>query len=307
MKKIVITGGAGFIGSHVAEASCRLETQPEVVVFDNLRSGKQANLDRLSRYPNLSFHRGSVENLPELEAVCQGADCIFHLAAMVSVNESLERPLECVDLNVRGTLNVISAARKQAVPRIVFSSSCAVYGDEPEQPKIETHRPAPLTPYGVTKLDGEFYLEMALREYGIATTSLRYFNVFGPHQDPRSQYAAAVPIFLERARRGEALTIFGDGKQTRDFIYVEDVAAANLWVAQRPELTGIYNVATGHTVTILELATMIRDLTGSKSPIEHAPPRSGDIRDSWSDPGKLFGTGFRPQHTLETGLKTLTS
>lgn len=305
MQKIVITGGAGFIGSHLAEASCKLESQPEVVVLDNLRSGRQANLDRLSRYKNFSFHRGSVEDLPELERVCQGADCIFHLAAMVSVNESLEKPLECVDINVRGTLNVVFAARKQAVRRIVFSSTCAVYGDEPEQPKSETHRPAPLTPYGITKLDGEFYLDMALREYGISTTSLRYFNVFGPYQDPKSQYAAAVPIFWERARSGKALTIFGDGQQTRDFIHVQDVAAANLWVAHRPELTGVFNVATGNTVTILELATMIRDLTHSTSRIEHAPPRPGDIRDSSSDPSKLLQTGFRPEYTLEKGLKAL--
>lgn len=302
MNKIVVTGGAGFIGSHLAEACCQLPSQPEVVVYDNLRSGKQSNLDRLAVYPNFRYASGSILEREPLNAALEGADCVFHLAAMISVSESLLLPQECVDINVSGTLHLIEAARRHRVPKIVFSSSAAVYGEEPEQPKRESHRPAPLTPYGITKLDGEFYLDMARREYGISTTSLRYFNVFGPFQDPTSAYAAAVPIFARRARLGENITIYGDGLQTRDFIYVKDVVLANLWAAQHPELVGTYNVATGTTTTILQLAQRICEITGSTSQILHEAARPGDIRDSWADPGRLNSTGFRARYSLETGL-----
>ena len=186
---------------------------------------------------------------------------------------------------------------------MVLSSSAAIYGDEPELPKHEKLRPCPQTPYGITKLDGEYYLEMYRKEHGISTVSLRYFNVFGPHQDPNSQYAAAVPVFIQKALTGETIGIFGDGLQTRDFVYVEDVVAANLWVAQHPELHGIFNVANGSTGTILELAQTIRELLGSESQIQHLEPRPGDIRASWCDPSKLFATGFKPRFDLASGLR----
>lgn len=302
MKKIVVTGGAGFIGSHLAEACCQLPSNPQVWVLDNLRTGRQANLDRILVHPNVHWVRGSITDTEVVDQVCQGADWIFHLAAMVSVPESLLAPRECVELNVNGTLNLLDSARRHGVSRVVLSSSAAIYGDDPELPKHEKLRPAPQTPYGITKLDGEYYLEMYRQQYGLPTVSLRYFNVYGPHQDPNSQYAAAVPIFVQRARDGQAIKIFGDGLQTRDFIYVADVVAANLWVAQHSDLHGVFNVATGKTVSILELATTIRDLLGSASGIEHDQPRPGDIRASWSDPAKLFATGFRPKFDLEKGL-----
>ncbi|MBS2034658.1 NAD-dependent epimerase/dehydratase family protein [bacterium] len=302
-QKIVITGGAGFIGSHLADACCRLPGQPEVVVLDNLRSGRRANLERNQHHSNFRWVEGSICDAPLVEQVCAGADWIFHLAAMISVPESLLNPRECVELNVNGTLNVLEAARKHGAKKVVLSSSAAIYGDDPELPKHEKLRPAPQTPYGITKLDGEYYLEMYRREYALPTVSLRYFNVFGPHQDPTSQYAAAVPIFIKKALAGETIGIFGDGQQTRDFVYVADVAAANLWVAQHSDLSGVFNVATGSTVTILELAQTIRTLLGSTSTIQHLDPRPGDIRASWSDPGKLFSTGFRPSHDLASGLK----
>lgn len=300
--KVVVTGGAGFIGSHLAEACCRQGADWEVVILDNLRTGRQANLDRLAGYGNLRFVSGSVVDAATVAEVCQGAAWIFHLAAMVSVPESLLKPRECLDINVIGLLNVLEAAREHG-SRVVFSSSAAVYGDDPILPKREDLRPAPQTPYGITKLDGEYYLEMFRREYGVSTVSLRYFNVFGPYQDPRSQYAAAVPVFVERAMMGRTIGIYGDGLQTRDFVFVEDVVAANLWVAQRPELFGSFNVATGQTVTILELAQTIRDLAGTAVAIEHLEPRAGDIRASWSDPGKIFSTGYRPKTSLLEGLK----
>ena len=303
MNKIVITGGAGFIGSHLADACCQLPQKPEVIVLDNLRTGRRANLDRNQHHLNFSWIEGSICDAELVEQVCTGADWIFHLAAMISVPESLIRPLECVDLNVRGTINVLEAARKHRVKKVVLSSSAAIYGDEPELPKHELMRPAPQTPYGITKLDGEYYLEMYRKNYGISTVSLRYFNVYGPHQDPNSQYAAAVPAFIQRAITGQPIQIFGDGQQTRDFVYVGDVAAANLWVASHSDLHGIYNVATGTTVTILQLAESIRGLLNSSSPIQHQEPRPGDIRASWSDPGKLMATGFKPSYDLTSGLR----
>ena len=303
MKKIVITGGAGFIGSHLSDACCKLPGEPEVVVLDNLRSGSAANLARNRHHSNFRWIEGSVCDADLVRKTCAQADCIFHLAAMISVPESLLKPHECVELNVYGTLNVLEAARKGGASKVVLSSSAAVYGDDPELPKHENLRPCPQTPYGITKLDGEYYLEMYRKEYGVSTVSLRYFNVFGPYQDPNSQYAAAVPVFIQKALAGEAIGIFGDGQQTRDFVYVEDVAAANLWVAQHHERHGVFNVATGSTVTILELAETIRDLVGSGSKIQHLDPRPGDIRASWCNPGKLFATGFKPRFDLASGLR----
>lgn len=303
MKKIVVTGGAGFIGSHLADACCRLPGHPQVVILDNLRTGRQSNLERILHHSNLAWVQGSITDPAAVDEVCRGTDCIFHLAAMVSVPESLLSPLECVDINVNGTLHLLEAARRHGVKKMVLSSSAAIYGDDPELPKHERLRPAPQTPYGITKLDGEYYLEMARQQYGISTVSLRYFNVYGPYQDPKSQYAAAVPIFIEQALQHQAISIYGDGLQTRDFVFVGDVVAANLWVGQRAELHGVFNVATGTTITILELAQTICNIVGSTSPIEHLAPRPGDIRASWSDPSKLMATGFRTGYDLQNGLQ----
>ena len=307
-KRIAITGGAGFIGHHLAQACAQLPGAPQVVVVDNFRSGRQANWERLAGFSNIELAQGSITEGDWLCEVLTGVDWVFHLAALVSVPESLLKPRECVDINVVGTLNVLEAARKGGACKVVLSSSAAIYGDDPELPKHEGLSPCPLTPYGITKLDGEYYLKMYHREYGLSTVSLRYFNVYGPHQDPASQYAAAVPIFATRAIAGKPITIFGDGGQTRDFIFVEDVAAANLWVAQHSEIHGTYNVATGKTVTILELAQTIKKAVNSSSELVFEGPRPGDIRASWSDPARLFATGFRPRYSLAEGLqKTLAS
>jgi UDP-glucose 4-epimerase len=297
--KVLITGGAGFIGSHIARYF--LEAGHEVVVLDSLRSGR-CNVDESI------LTRGSVTDYELVDRLMAGVRHVFHLAALVSVPESLEKPHECVDINVQGTLNVLRAARRHGVEKVVLSSSAAVYGDDPELPKRESMRPAPKTPYAVTKLDGEYYLAMAAAEWGVPTVSLRYFNVYGPGQDPASQYAAAVPIFVQRARQGERITIFGDGSQTRDFIHVRDVVAANVLAASRPDLTGVYNVARGESLTILELARKIVALMGSSSEIVHGPERPGDIRHSLADVTRLRQTGFTPTVTLEVGLReTLTA
>ena len=303
VKKVMVTGGAGFIGSHIAEHFCSLPEDVEVVVLDNFRSGHQRNLKAYETRGRLQFVEGSVTDRELVERTAAGCDYIFHLAAMISVPESLERPYECVELNVNGTLSVLDAARKQGVKKVVLSSSAAIYGDDPTLPKLESMRPAPKTPYGITKLDGEYYLEMYRQEYGVPTTSLRYFNVFGPRQDPKSQYAAAVPIFIHRAVRGDDITIFGDGKQTRDFVFVKDVVAANVLAASTPAMHGVYNVAGGETVTILQLAESIVAEVGSKSKIIHGPERPGDIRDSWADTTRIRGQGFVPQTSLSKGVQ----
>ncbi len=291
--KVLITGGAGFIGSHLARH--HLEAGHEVVVLDSLRSGR-CNIEESL------LTRGSVTDFDLVDRLMAGVQSVFHLAALVSVPESLEKPHECVDINVHGTLNVLRAARRHGVQKVVLSSSAAVYGDEPELPKRESMRPAPKTPYAITKLDGEYYLAMAAAEWGVPTVSLRYFNVYGPGQDPASQYAAAVPIFVKRARAGQSITIFGDGGQTRDFIHVRDVVTANVLAATRPDMAGVYNVARGESLPILELARKIVTLLGSSSPIVHGPERPGDIRHSLADVSRLRESGFAPTVALEDGL-----
>ncbi|MEW6281863.1 MAG: SDR family NAD(P)-dependent oxidoreductase [Candidatus Eremiobacterota bacterium] len=295
--KVLVTGGAGFIGSHIAAHF--LSQGAEVVVLDSFRSGSRRNLEEL---PGARLVEASVTDPGAVLSAARGADYVFHLAAMVSVPESLEKPEECVDINVVGTLNVLRAARSHGCRKVVLSSSAAVYGDDPELPKRESMRPCPRTPYGITKLDGEYYLEMARTEWGVPTVSLRYFNVYGPRQDPRSQYAAAIPTFASRALKGEDVSIYGDGLQTRDFIYVRDVVAANVLAATNSAMWGTFNVAGGKAVTILELAREIVRRVGSPSRILHGPERPGDIRHSVADVGRIRGFGFEPEIALREGL-----
>lgn len=294
--KVLITGGCGFIGSHIAEHCCAQGA--EVTVLDSLRSGFRHNLDGLA----VNLVEASVTERDVVMRACEGVDYIFHLAAMISVPESLEKPHECVDINVTGTLNVLEAARQQGAKKVVLSSSAAIYGDDPSLPKTEDMRPAPKTPYGITKLDGEYYLEMYRQEYGLGTASLRYFNVFGPRQDPKSQYAAAVPIFIHRAVRNQDITIYGDGGQTRDFVYVKDVVAANWLAATNPIVHGVFNVARGEKMTIQELAETIIETVGSSSRIINGPERPGDIRHSLASTGRLKTFGFAPATDLKAGL-----
>jgi UDP-glucose 4-epimerase len=293
--KILVTGGAGFIGSHVVEA---WQGKADVVVLDDLRTGHAKNLEGL----DCRWIRGSVCDRSAVEAAVEGADCVVHLAALVSVPESMERPREAVDINVTGLLNVLEAAKAAKVKRLVFASSAAVYGENPQQPKVETLIPDPRSPYAITKLDGEYYCDLYAREGWLSTACLRFFNVFGPRQDPRSPYAAAVPIFFEKAVAGEPITIHGDGGQTRDFIYVEDIVAAISFLSESA-VEGVFNAGYGSAMTILELVETIRRLTGSSSPVVHAGPRAGDIRHSTSDPGKLRRAGWNPTYSAKEGLQ----
>jgi UDP-glucose 4-epimerase len=227
---------------------------------------------------------------------------VFHLAAVVSVEESMQRPEACVETNVVGTLRLLEAAAAAKVRRVIFSSSAAVYGNRPEPLKTEDLPPDPRSPYAITKLDGELYCRLYATEMGLETVSLRYFNVFGPRQDPASPYAAAVPIFISRALTGEPLEIFGDGQQTRDFIYVEDVARANLLCALHPNASGVYNVGCESVLSIEGLASAILTATGSSSGVRFLPSRPGDLRHSRAGTERLRALGFRPRYTLEEGL-----
>jgi UDP-glucose 4-epimerase len=293
--RILITGGAGFIGSHLVR---HFQGLADIVVLDNLRSGYRKNLEGFEH----TFIEASVTDREQVKAAVQGVDLVFHLAAMISVPESMQYPRECVDINVTGLLNVLEEASVAGVRKLVLASSAAVYGDNPVVPKIESMLPEPKSPYAITKLDGEYYLEMFRREGRLDTASLRFFNVFGPRQDPKSAYAAAVPIFMQNAFAGAPITIFGDGEQTRDFVHVKDIAAALAHVAIRPDLHGTYNVGYGASMTVNDLAALIIRLSGSSSEIAYLPERPGDVKHSRASIDKLLATGFRHVSSLEQGI-----
>lgn len=294
--RALITGGAGFIGSHIVE---QFQGQAEVRVLDNLRSGFKRNLQGLQH----EFFEGSILDRGLVRQAMEGVDYVFHLAAMISVPESMEKPIECNEVNAQGTLIVLEEAARAGVKKLVLSSSAAIYGDNPVVPKVETMFPEPKSPYAITKLDGEYYCRMFTETGRLATACLRYFNVFGPRQDPKSQYAAAVPIFIHRALRNEAITIYGDGEQTRDFIFVKDIAGANAYFATQSPATGVFNVAYGDKITIKDLASTICGLTGSRSEIRHAAERAGDVKHSLASVQRLREAGFKPKGSLSAGLQ----
>lgn len=294
--KILITGGSGFIGSHIVELY--QDKADEIRVLDNLRTGYRHNLDGLRH----TFIEGSITDRELVKKAVEGVDYIFHLAALVSVPESMAKPGECVDINVHGLLNVLEEASAAGVKKLVFASSAAVYGDNPTVPKLETMIPEPKSPYAITKLDGEYYLGMFQNEGRLETAAIRFFNVFGPRQDPKGAYAAAVPIFIEKAVRNEDITVFGDGGQTRDFIYVKDIAGALSFAVETPGVTGVFNAGYGGQITINDLANGLISAAGSTSTVLHAAERAGDVRHSRASSDKLRAAGWVPRHTLEEGL-----
>lgn len=291
----LITGGAGFIGSHLARALLR---RGPVRILDNFQTGHRENLAGLP----VELVEGSVEDPAAVEAAVRGADTVFHLAALVSVAESMERPRDCLRVNVEGTLQVLQACSRLGVRRFLLASSAAVYGDDPTQPKTEDLRPAPRSPYAISKLAGEHLADLFGQTGPLRTVSARFFNVFGPGQDPNGPYAAAVPRFLEKARAGQPLTIHGDGGQTRDFIFVEDLVDALRHLADHPEVTGPVNLGYGASLSILDLARRLLELTGSASPILHGPGRPGDLRHSLAGVDRLRATGWSPAVGLAEGL-----
>ncbi len=293
--KVLVTGGSGFIGSHIVE---HFQGRADVRVLDNLRSGFTRNLAGLRH----EFIQASICDREGVRTAMQGVDFVFHLAAMISVPESMQKPVECNAINTTGTLIVLEEAARAKVKKLVFSSSAAIYGNNPVTPKIETMVPEPKSPYAITKLDGEYYCKMFADEGRLQTACLRYFNVFGPRQDPKSQYAAAVPIFIERALKNEPITIHGDGEQTRDFVYVKDIAAANAFFATQSSAAGVFNVGYGRRLAINDLAAMICRMAGSHSKIQHTPERAGDVKHSLAAVDKLRAAGYQPAGNFEEAL-----
>jgi nucleoside-diphosphate-sugar epimerase len=300
-KSALVTGGAGFIGSHLVEAlvssGCR------VTVLDNLSSGRYANLEDLEG--RFTFFREDIRNRPALEAAIENCEVVFHLAAVVSVPQTIENPVDSAAVNDMGTLHVLDAARQKKVKRIVFSSSCAVYGDDPHLPKREDMHPKPSSPYAAQKLAAEYYANVFYDLYGIETPVLRYFNVYGPRQDPSSPYSGVISIFMTKALQNDAAVIYGDGNQSRDFIYVQDVVRANLLAATVKNVGGqVINIGSGSSVTINQLWKAICALGGRSLEPQYAGKRPGDIIKSLAgvDKARAF-LGFECEVSFRKGLE----
>jgi len=300
--RTLVTGGAGFIGSHISE---RLLREGHAVrIYDNFSSGKRVNLATI---PSAEVVEADVRDYATLEKACDGVDVVFHEAAIVSVPYSVAHPDESHDVNIGGTLNVLRAAKARGVKRVVFACSAAVYGDNPEVPKKESMAPEPISPYGIEKITGEYYMQVWAKLYGVEAVSLRYFNVFGPRQDPTSPYSGVISIFVNRVLAGQPVTIFGDGKQTRDFVYVENVVDANIRAATRASVSGrAYNVACGAQITLNELLAIIAKIAGKEVKPTYAAPRDGDIRESIAEIARARAElGYEPKVGVEEGLRRL--
>jgi UDP-glucose 4-epimerase len=297
----LVTGGAGFIGSHLVEALVMQGDQ--VRVLDNLSSGYRENLAQVSG--QIEFIKGDLRDVATLAAAVAGVDTIFHLAAMVSVPESMVKPVEAELINTVGTLNLLQTARANGARRLVFSSTCAVYGDEPTLPKRESMQPWPKSPYAISKLAAEQYCGLFNDSLGFETVVLRYFNVFGPRQDPSSAYSGVISIFTNRLSQNVAPFIFGDGEQTRDFVFVKDVVRANLRVAEVPAAAGrIFNIGTGRQVSINRLYQTLANIYGLDLAPNYRPDRPGDIRHSFGEASLAREVlDWFPQVELEAGLR----
>lgn len=294
-QKVIITGGAGFIGSNLAEA---LAGENEVIVVDDFSTGKKENL----RGIDAGLIEGSIVDLGLLRKAFDGATCVFHLGAIASVQRSVEDPLLVNEVNLLGTLNVMTAARDAGVRRVVFASTAAVYGTSPELPKQEAMKPDPRSPYAVAKLAGEHYASVFQDLYGLETVALRFFNVFGPRQDPSSEYSGVISRFISAVLKGEQPVIFGDGEQTRDFVFVQDVVKACI-LASKGRSTGVFNVARGESTSLNQLLKMLARITGREVRPRYDSARAGDIRHSLADISKAERIGYRPEYAVEEGLK----
>ncbi len=299
MKKLIVTGGAGFIGSHLAEELVRRGYY--VTILDDLSTGKMDNIEGLLLKKNVDFIQGSITNLPLLSELFQDAQYVFHLAAIPSVPRSVDSPQLSHEVNITGTLNVLLSARDNHINKVIYASSSSVYGDTPTLPKSEGMVPNPLSPYAVTKLAGEYYCQVFHQVYGLPTVCLRYFNVYGPRQDPNSQYAAVVPRSIKRSCEGNPPVIFGDGEQTRDFTFVKDAVEANILAAES-DACGLFNISRGESITINRLAELVMELVGNKIEPIHQEPRLGDIRHSIADISKAKSFGYEPKYDLKVGL-----
>jgi UDP-glucose 4-epimerase len=297
-RKVVITGGAGFIGANLVK---ELAANNSVIIIDNLSTGKKENIAGLSG-ENIKFVEGSIGDLPLLKRFFRNVDFVFHQAAVASVPKSIENPLTTNEANVTGTLNVLLAARDSGVKKVIYASSAAVYGDTPVLPQKEDMLPNPQSPYAITKIVGEYYCQVFQAVYSLPTMSLRYFNVYGPKQDSNSDYAAVIPKFIKRVSEGKPPIIFGDGAQTRDFVFVSDVVRANILAAES-DATGVFNIGQGRRVTISELARLISRIMNRAIGVIYQGARAGDIIHSLADISKARLFGYEPQYDLERGLR----
>jgi len=299
--KALVTGGAGFIGSHLVDGL--LSEGCQVTVLDNLSTGHIGNLEHIK--DRITFYQGDIRDQEILFKAARDCDVIFHQAAEVSVPRTVDNPVDSAMVNEMGTLFVLESARKRNVRRVILASSCAVYGDDPVLPKHENMNPNPQSPYAVQKLSGEFYARLYHELYDLETVSLRYFNVYGPRQDPSSPYSGVISIFMNRACSKEPPVIYGDGNQYRDFVFVKDVVRFNLMAASADKASGkIFNVGTGRFIRINRLWEMISHLAGQNITPEYEPARPGDILESVADidyAGKTLG--FEPDCSFEKGLE----
>ncbi|QSZ67870.1 SDR family oxidoreductase [Methanofollis aquaemaris] len=297
--KYIITGGAGFIGSNLART---LSLDHEVTIIDNLSTGRMENIQDLVDSEDISFVQGDINDTDLLENLFQDADGIFHQAALPSVQRSVKNPMATHEANVTGTLNVLLAARDARVRKVVMASSSSVYGNTPTLPKHEGMNPHPLSPYAVSKIADEYYASVFSDLFEVQTVCLRYFNVFGPRQDPNSQYAAVIPNFVKRILNDQPPVIYGDGKQTRDFTYIKNVVQANIR-AMESDAQGAFNIACGERIDLLTLAGTIMEIVGKDLEPIHEAPRPGDVRDSLADISRAREAfGYAPEYDLKTGL-----
>ena len=299
--RYLVTGGAGFIGSNLVDEL--VKRGHEVVVLDDLSTGSERNLD--AAQGRIQFRIGSITDLPVLCECCKHADYVIHLAARASVPKSVADPIETNRVNIDGTLNVLVAARDAKVRRVVFAASSSAYGETPHLPKVETMEARPISPYGVTKLVGELYGEVFTRVYGLETVSIRYFNVFGPRQDPSSQYSGVLSRFMLAALEKQPPVIFGDGEQSRDFTYVDNVVDQTLRACEVPGASGrVFNGGTGARITLNQVIALLGKITGRKIEPRYEAPRAGDIRDSQADITMARNVlGYEPLVNFEDGLE----
>ena len=299
--RYLVTGGAGFIGSNTVDEIVR--RGHTAVVLDDFSAGREENLRQCSG--NLEIIRFSITDLPTVRKACEGADFVMHLAARTSVPRSVKDPLESNHINIDGTLNVLVAARDAKVRRLVYAASSSAYGETPTQPKRENMCPDPISPYGVTKFVGELYAKVFGRCYGLETVCLRYFNVFGPRQDPTSQYSGVLSKFVSTLLADGRPVIFGDGEQSRDFTYIENVVQANLLACEAPNCAGkVLNAGTGGRYTLNETLRLLEKISGKTAAAKYEPPRSGDILHSQADiteARKILG--YDPKISFEEGLR----
>ena len=299
--RYLVTGGAGFIGSNVVDELIR--RNHSVIVLDDLSSGKESNLTQVA--DRIDFRLGTITDLATTQKACEGVDYVVHLAARTSVPRSVKDPIESNRVNIDGTLNVLIAARDAKVKRLVYAASSSAYGETPVLPKVETMQPAPISPYGVTKFVGELYAKVFERVYGLETACVRYFNVFGPRQDPTSQYSGVLSRFMLAVLEGKAPVIYGDGEQSRDFTFIENVVDETLRACEAPEASGrVFNGGTGSRITLNEVIRLLGKISGQAIQVTYDPPRNGDIRDSQADISLAREVlRYEPKVQFEEGLR----